>query len=254
MPGSDPLLPVITQAPLAPGEVRVFYAFTELLADAAFDRRCRALLSPEESAREQRFRFLEDRQSYLLAHALVRSALSRLCGVEPGALAFESGEHGRPELIEPACQPRLRFNLSHTRGLVACAVGLEHDLGVDVEHIERRLEIDSLAASVFSEHERAALDQLPDERRRERFFQLWTLKEAYIKAVGVGLSLPLRAITLEPEAAQGPAIAFDAAAIADDPRAWWFAVRRVGSGHMLAVALKRARPDAVLIQGLESQS
>lgn len=237
------------QDPLRERELRVFHAWSAAVADETSAARCRALLSEDELAREQRFRFAEDRQSYLMAHALVRHVLSQLCGVAPGELRFASGEHGRPELSAPQRTPRLRFNLSHTRGLVACGVALEHDVGVDVEHIDRRLEVDRLAESVFSESERAALYALPPERRRERFFELWTLKESYIKAVGVGISMPLRAISIDPTAGAAPTIAFDAP-LADDAGAHYLHVRRVGASHMLAAVVRHAVPALVRVEGL----
>jgi 4'-phosphopantetheinyl transferase len=240
----------LTQRPLREGELRVFHAFSASLTEPARAERCRALLSEEERAREARFRFASDRESYLLAHALCRHVLAQLCEVPPCDLRFVNGEHGRPELAAPERAPRLRFNLSHTRGLVACGVALEHDLGVDVEHIERRLETDRLAESVFSERERAGLAHLPPEQRRTRFFELWTLKEAYIKAVGVGLGMRLRAISLTPDAAFGPSIAFEAP-VSDDPAAYYLHVRPVGPAHMLAVVLRRPVPSPVLIQAIE---
>jgi len=233
--------------PLQSDEVRVFYALTEALADPDLARRCRATISAEESAREQRFRFQEDRDSYLLAHALCRSVLSQLCGAGAPALQFEAGEHGRPELTVPHCDPRLRFNISHTRGMVACAVALEHDVGVDVERLDRRVQIAELAASVFSDAERAALASLREDAQRARFFELWTLKEAYIKAVGKGLALRLSAITLELHPGTQPRIAF-APPVDDDPRAWWLHVRQPAPGYMLAAALRTPLPSRIAVE------
>jgi 4'-phosphopantetheinyl transferase len=234
------------QRPLEPGEVRVFHAFCSTLGDADAALRCRALLSAEESAREQRFRFQDDRDSYLLAHALVRSVLAELSGEPPARLRFELGPHGRPELVPARPGPRLRFNLSHTRGLVACAVALEHDVGVDVEHVDRRVQIDQVAESVFSDAERAALARLPEDARRARFFELWTLKEAYIKAVGKGLSLRLLSITLDLDGGPEPRIGF-APPVEDDPAAWWFALRPPAPGFMLAVAARVAPPSRISV-------
>ena len=232
--------------PPAPGELRIEYAFTTQLADPDKRARCLGLLSDEERARQQRFRFARDQDSYLLAHALVRRTLSELLGVPPAALAFEAGEHGRPELIAPRRAPRLRFNLSHTEGLVACAFAVEHDVGVDVEHVDRRVEIEQLARSVFSEAERAALFALPTaQAQRVRFFELWTLKEAYIKAVGIGLGLPLQAISLQLDGRPGPTIGFGPE-LADDPARWFLYVGPLGDGHMLAAALAAA-PTATSI-------
>lgn len=235
--------------PLADGEVRVFYAWTAELSVAVHEDRWRALLSDEECARERRFRFEEDRRSYLLAHALTRHVLGGLCGAAPSTLGFESGLHGRPELCFPEVRPRLRFNLSHTRGLVACAVALERDVGVDVEHVDRRVDIDQLAASVFSPAERAALARLEGDSKRVRFFELWTLKEAYIKAVGKGLSLRLSAITLELDAAPTPRIEF-APPVEDDSADWSLHVASPGPGYMLALAFRAAQPSRLTVEAL----
>jgi 4'-phosphopantetheinyl transferase len=126
-------------------------------------------------------------------------------------------------------------------------VALERDVGIDVEHIERRVDIDQLARSVFSDAERTALARLAEERRRLRFFELWTLKEAYIKAVGKGLALPLQAITLELDSVRAPRITFDAR-LEDSSDAWWLEARRLGEAHMLAVAFKRGDPSPIAVQ------
>lgn len=225
-----------TVSQLEPDEVRVYYAPSACVADPVQAERCLAMLSIEERERQARFFFEPDRQSYLAAHALTRGVLAELLGVAPAELCFLLGPHGRPELSYPDRQPRLRFNLSHTRGLVACAVTLEHAIGVDVEQLERRVEIDQLARSVFSEAERKALAGLSPERRRVRFFELWTLKESYIKAVGQGLALPLRSITLTLDSGQQPCIALGAP-IADDGAEWWLHVREPVREYMLAVAV-----------------
>jgi len=224
---------------LGEGQARVYYRWVEDQGDPAQTERWRRLLSEEERTRQVRFYFEHDRQTYLAAHALTRTVLSRLVGAPPASLRFELGERGRPELSYPALQPALRFNLSHTRGLVACAVAIAADVGVDVEQVERRLDIDQLARSVFSESEREAMAALPVEAQRKRFFQLWTLKESYIKAVGKGLALPLRAISLRLDAEPTPRIEFGPQ-IADDGRDWWFHVRQPRPSHMLSVALRSA--------------
>jgi 4'-phosphopantetheinyl transferase len=232
--------------PLEADEVRVFYAWCDAL-DARAVERCLPLLSSEERARYLRFHFEHDRHSYLAAHALTRAVLAPLAGLPAPELQFEAAAHGRPELCQPAAGPRVRFNLSHTRGLVACAVALEHAVGVDVEHVERRTDIDQLAPAVFSERERAELGALSGAEKRARFFQLWTLKEAYIKAVGKGLSLPLRSITTELPASEQPRLCF-AAPLSDDGKDWWLDVHAPRPSHMLAVALNVAPPVRAAIR------
>jgi 4'-phosphopantetheinyl transferase len=222
---------------LGPGQARVYYAWVAEALAAAEHERLSALLSDEERARHARFHFEHDRHSYLMAHALTRSVLGRLTGVAPPALRFELGPHGRPELCLPDGSPPVRFNLSHTRGLVACAVALAHDIGVDVEQVERRLDVQALARSVFSSEERAELDTLPSEAHRGRFFELWTLKEAYIKAVGQGLALPLRSISLQLAPGRDPRIGFVPPVI-DDAEQWWCRVVQPLPTHTLAVAMR----------------
>ena len=100
----------------------------------------RALLSPEEHERMARLVFERDRRRFLLTRALVRTMLSRYAGVAPAEWAFIANVHGRPEILDrPRGVPDLRFNLSHTEGLIACAVTIGREVGVDVEHIQRRL-------------------------------------------------------------------------------------------------------------------
>jgi len=221
---------------LAPDEVRIYYARTDALVQAEAVAHCLTLISDDERTRYARFHFEVDRHSYLAAHALTRSVLAALAGVQPRELHFEEGEYGRPELSAPRLAPPLRFNLSHTRGLVACAVALDQAVGVDVERISRRVEIDQLARSVFSATERAELDELDDEAKRLRFFQLWTLKESYIKAVGRGLSLPLRSISVQFDAGRPRRLDF-APPLVDDGATWWLSVHALGNDHLLAVAL-----------------
>jgi len=219
---------------LEPGELRVGYAFSSELGEHE-RARCKALLSDDELARHARLRFETDQDAYLAAHALTRSMLGRALGEDPRGLRFELGEHGRPELAGRGEDPRLRFNLSHTRGLVACVLALEHDVGVDVEQQDRRVEIDLVANNVFSPRERRELDALGEAERRARFFELWTLKEAYLKAIGKGLTLSLKSISIELPAAAPPRIAFEAKT-GDRSERWFLRLARPHPGFVLAVA------------------
>lgn len=228
-------------APLRPAEVRVFHVAVDEDEDPVMGARLKRLLSEDERDRQLRFHFASDRQSYLSAHALTRTVLAALTGAAPHDLQFDVGPHGRPELRARGQAARLRFNLSHTRGRVACAVALEHDVGVDVEQVERRVEIAQLARHVFSERERAALLALPEGPQRERFFRIWTLKESYIKAVGKGLAIPLRSITLGFEATLPPRIEF-APPIDDVAGDWQFRTWWPLPAHMLSVAARCATP------------
>lgn len=200
---------------------------------------CRLWLNAEEIARADRFYFAPDREIFIVAHALTRSLLSCHGGLPPEAWRFVAGPHGRPAL-DPACGTSgLHFNLSHTTGLVACAVA-RHEVGVDVESIERRAGSNSIAERFFTPAEVALLNAHPPDQQREAFFQLWTMKEAVMKAMGLGFQLPLDefAVTLAPLG-----VTFQPAR-ADNNTGWSFGQQKVGAHHMLAVAL-RAEPPAV---------
>jgi 4'-phosphopantetheinyl transferase len=197
--------------------------------------RYQALLTPEEEAQRARFVFPAGRVEYLLTRALCRVVLSRYTDVAPADWRFRRGPHGKPE-IDDARGAWLRFNLSNTRGLVACVVARGCDVGVDVEDTERAGETVGLANRFFSPAEVAALLALPPEARSRRFFEYWTLKEAYMKARGFGLSVPLDRYSFD-VAAQEIGIAFDPR-LTDDPADWQFALYSPTQRHQMAVALR----------------
>jgi 4'-phosphopantetheinyl transferase len=157
--------------------------------------------------------------------------------VEPAAWRFVPAPGGRPRLDAAAGLPGLSFSLTHTRGLAACAVAPGHlQVGLDAEHLDRPTPGEEIARAYFAPVEVAALLALPPAERAEAFFALWTAKEAYLKAIGTGLALPLDrfAVTLD----EPPAIAF-AAPPEDDP-AWWSLRRHAPRpGHRLALAVRR---------------
>jgi 4'-phosphopantetheinyl transferase len=200
-----------------------------------------ALMSVDEHERMARLIFERDRRRFLLTRALVRTMLSRYGRVAPAGWKFIENVHGRPELADrPAGVPDLRFNISHTEGLIACAVTIGREVGVDVEHIGRRLTHD-VAGRFFAPAEVDALAKLPAEEQHRVFFDYWTLKEAYIKARGFGLALPLAdfAFTLAPPA---PTITFEPA-LEDDPATWQFYQDWPTPQHRLGLAVRREGRD-----------
>lgn len=158
-----------------------------------------ALITPGERQRMLAFRFEKDQRQYLAARALVRTVLSLQAGIAPADWRFGATTRGKPLIEAPARQPPLHFNLAHTRGLVVCAVNTAHArLGVDVESIDRRTHALDIADSHFSPAECAWLRGLPAGQLPQAFMQLWTLKEAWIKATGEGLSAELNQCTFAP--------------------------------------------------------
>jgi 4'-phosphopantetheinyl transferase len=159
------------------------------------------VLAADERERAARFHFQRDRVRFVAAHGLLRVILGRYLGDEPGRLTFSLGSHGKPALSAPANAPHpLRFNLSHSHDVALYAVARSREVGVDVERIRMDQDLMQLAARFFSPGEVAALRALPESILPEAFFNCWARKEAYIKAVGEGLGLDLRAfeVSLRP--------------------------------------------------------
>jgi 4'-phosphopantetheinyl transferase len=193
------------------------------------------LLDDDERERAGRFVHERDRRPFIAAHALLRILLQRLAGRPADAWRFVSSPRGKPSLHPEHGLSRLAFNLSHAKGAVACAVTVDHPIGVDIEQIERTVKLLELADAHFAASERALLRAAPAGEQRPLFFRLWTLKEAYIKAHGDGLAPPLDqfAFTTAP-----PAIGF-APEIRDDPAAWQFETLTPTPDHILSLAIRR---------------
>lgn len=158
------------------------------------------VLDGEELAVLATRRRAEDQVSYAAAHWMLRLSLSEMVlgAVPPGVWRFDALEGEKPFIAEPEIEG-LDFSLSHTRGWVACAVGRDARVGVDVEAVGPADVARELSARVLSPEERAGLEGLDDEALRQRFFALWTLKESYVKVTGEGMSAPLTEITYDPD-------------------------------------------------------
>lgn len=238
--------------PLPPDEVHVHYVALGGAGARAPDW-CAGLLSPDEAARGERYLLPKSRLEHLVARALVRTTLSRYADVAPRDWFFRQNQHGRPDVDGPAGAPPLRFNLSHTDGLVACAVVLERELGVDVEDAGRKRSTVEIADRFFAPSEVAALHALPEALQRERFFAYWTLKEAYIKARGMGLAIPLRHFAFELDRGPEVRIGFEPE-LEDDPETWQFQRARPTERHHAAIAVRRGRGPELAIVASEPVS
>jgi 4'-phosphopantetheinyl transferase len=197
----------------------------------------RKLLSQEEVDRARRFRFERDRCAFLVSYWILRTALTWCVpGVHPGDWVFVRAPKGRPEIDQPAVVPWLRFNLSHTSGFVACVVMAEVDCGVDVEAMTPLPDLESLCRRVLAPSERTDIAALPDAERACRFFRLWTLKEAYAKARGLGVSLPFERLSFE---WRQDGVRLDIDPTLDDGGQWYFEQWQPSPDYMLAVAVRR---------------
>jgi 4'-phosphopantetheinyl transferase len=201
----------------------------------------RPLLSADEVERVDRFVQPEDALRFVIGRALARTMLSEYAEIAPRDWPLVIDDHRRPQLgTLPEGAPDLRFNLSHTEGLVACAVAIGREVGIDVEHVGRRV-LHDVPERFFSAREVADLRSLPDDEQAMVFFDYWTLKEAYIKARGLGLALPLRQFTFL-RAGSAPTVSFDPE-LQDDPTTWQFAQFRPTFDHRMAVAVRRMGED-----------
>jgi 4'-phosphopantetheinyl transferase len=178
--------------PIDSGEAHLWLCFYESIRDPVLLNGYRRLLSADELRQQRRFRFERDRHRYLVTRALVRTVLSKYAAIAPEQWLFATNPYGRPEVVnEDAGARRLVFNLSHTSGLIVLGVTRDRALGVDVENLREQRAAVGIADRFFAPDEVTALRALPAQEQEQRFFQYWTLKESYIKARGIGLSIPL---------------------------------------------------------------
>jgi 4'-phosphopantetheinyl transferase len=159
--------------------------------------RCKAFLAADEEKKADRFRFKHLQHSFILARGCLRFLLSKYLQVSPNLIQFIYGPQGKPSLGPPA---RINFNVSRSGALAVFAFTTKCEIGVDVELIRAIPDMSLIASQFFCPEEAAELMSLPDYRRAHAFFLCWTRKEAYIKAVGGGLSIPLDEfrVTLHP--------------------------------------------------------
>ncbi len=218
------------------GETLLWLCDPVLFEEPSLLVRCGAVLSREERERANRFHFEKDRRLFIISHAFLRFVLSRYLEHPPGELSFRTNSHGKPFLDVSGKDKGLRFNLSHTRGLVALILGVEEEVGCDVECTERSQRFDDLGKHFFSPSEVGMLEKLSSsEERKECFFRLWTLKEAYIKAVGRGLSLSLKSFSISFSGEGGGYIEFKDDILPEKPSEWEFRLLQPTASHRVAL-------------------
>ncbi len=173
----------------------------DLGSEAACLRLLERNLSAREWARAARFRFARDRERFIAARGLLREIVALYLNTSARRLSFGYTGHGKPFLAEPG-HSGLRFNVSHSLDVVLVAVAYEREVGVDIEHMHADLEVEAIAETVLCTAERRALNRFDGKAKRQAFLRFWTRKEAYIKADGRGVSLPLEHIDVSVPAGQ----------------------------------------------------
>lgn len=206
-------------------------------------------LNHQEHARAARFRFERDWRRFILCRGLLRTLLAGYLSREPDAIEFRFGAHEKPELAGDAL-PRLEFNLSHSDQAALFAFAAGKRVGVDIERVRSGVDVNGLAQQVLTPAEIDKLSAAAEKEREDLFYAMWTQKEAYIKAIGLGLSAPLREITVD----EGlPAAANDAAGwIIEGSGALWSILRLAApAGYKAALSVEgRIRPDQLQLRAL----
>jgi 4'-phosphopantetheinyl transferase len=174
---------------------------------------------------------------------MLRLALSEYAPVRPEEWQFSKGEWGKPEICGPILDPPLWFNLSHTDGFAACVAGRVPQLGVDVENTRRMTSYNDLARRFFAAVEYQYLRNLPLDLQREAFFRIWTLKEAYIKAEGKGLSIPLDSFNFHFSDEVKLALNGEFT-----PDGWSFFEFQAGSDYRISIGAKATGADGFQVQ------
>ena len=181
---------------LPDGEVHVWRAALDDTKSQARD--FEQILSNEERDRAARFSSARDREHFTVARAMLRLIVGKYLSIEPRQLQLTRGPHGKPALATERGANALRFNSSRSGELALCAIARGRDVGVDVEHVraDLDLDVDQIAERFFSPRELATFRVLPPERKQQAFFTCWVRKEAYLKATGDGLAIPLESFSV----------------------------------------------------------
>lgn len=228
-------LPPLERLSLSNGAVHVWRIILDQ-SPSQVDR-FRNTLADDERSKADQFYFSRDRERFIVARGVLRALVGRYLDREPGSLRFTYSAHGKPALASESGANGIRFNISHSQGTALCAVTRGRELGVDLEFIRCDLEADQIANRFFSRSEIVALRALPLSLRKYAFFLGWTRKEAYIKARGEGLSMPLDqfAVSLIPGE---PAALLSTQPDSDEARRWSLRDLNPGSGYAAALAAR----------------
>jgi 4'-phosphopantetheinyl transferase len=226
-------------------QIHLWLAYPGEITDPHLLAEYRSLLSEEELEKQARFHFERDRHRYLVTRAMVRTVLSKYAEVAPREWRFEVNEYGKPSIVlELNAAPPIQFNISHTDGLVVLGVVRARTIGVDVENVLVREVSIEIADRYFATAEVAALRALTPDRRQQRFFEYWTLKESYIKARGRGLSIPLDQFAFDLDGATRIKLTVNQAQDEDGAR-WAFWQLQLARQHQIAVCADQTSSDGL---------
>jgi 4'-phosphopantetheinyl transferase len=194
-------------------------------------------LAEDEQARARKFHFPIDRERFIVARGVLREILGLYLNRAAQSVSFRYGPHGKPALAEESNGNTIRFNMSHSHDVALYTVTRGREVGIDVEFIRESVEVEQIAERFFSQREIATLRALPVSLRKYAFFLCWTRKEAYIKARGQGLSLPLDQFDVSLTPGE-PAALLRTRADPDEALRWSLQELSIGSGYVSALAVE----------------
>ena len=198
-----------------------------------------SLLSADEQARACRFKFPQHQHAFVAARGILRLILSRYLALPPQSLIFHHGLHGKPYLAA-SITPSLSFNVSHSNDLALYAVTHERSIGIDIEYHRQNINIPALIQRVCSSQEKSILTALPVEEQKKGFFACWTKKEAFVKATGTGITIPLESITVPLPPSSSCRVHIDKKDDELQISSWSLSEISVDSGYTAALALPRS--------------
>jgi len=193
-------------------------------------------LSPDEHLRANRFRLEQHRHRFIVGRGVLRTILGRYLNVDPSQLQFCYGPYGKPALVSANLSEMLNFNLSHSEGMALYAVSHEQQIGIDIESVRPLSEVEQIAERFFSNREYQELRAFPTSQQHTAFFRYWTLKEAYVKATGLGLSLPLN--QFEVSVTPGGVRLLKTPTDSQEASYWSLKELNVGNNYAAAIAVK----------------
>jgi 4'-phosphopantetheinyl transferase len=204
-----------------------------------------AVLSPEEQSKAARFVIVADRRRFIQAHSMLRAILGMYLECRPEDITYQFNAYGKPALAHPALGDSVHFNISHAMDIVLVAVSRSNDVGVDVEFRRPMHDMHALIQCNFSQTERRFFEKLPTARLESEFFIHWTLKEAYIKGIGLGLSCSLRTFSVKPDRSRPDLGRFYTVVPEIGPR-WHCQLLPLARGYVGAVAASSISSDTKL--------
>lgn len=216
-------------------EIKIWYSTSEALTSEFISNK-QSWLSLEERLQWQKFRHDRDRDRYLITRAMVREVIGNYLGIEPRSVRFQRSAAGKPELESGLYTKRLEFNITHCEGLVALALAQE-PIGIDAEPKNRQIELD-VARLVLTSEEQRELQSWPIDQRSYRLLQYWTMKEALVKAMGVGFSKPLDSVGIQFSDRNEPQICHLLEEASGSPNWFVFQSSDQFENHLFSVAMK----------------